>query len=432
MLKVFYFHSQISKFNKLLARILHMYLTVKIILQFQEGFTIMREVVIVGAARTPIGSFGGSLAQLSAVDLGIVAAKEAIKRAGIKPELIDEVLIGNILSAGLGQNPARQVAIGAAIPETVPAITINKLCGSGLRTVSMAAQFIMLGDADIVLAGGIESMSNAPYLLANARWGHKMGHGEMIDSMICDGLTDAFNNYHMGITAENIAEQWKITREEQDQFALLSQLKAEKALKEGKFKAEIAPVEIPQRKGNTVIVDTDEYPKQGLTIEKLQKLRPAFKKDGTVTAGNASGINDGAAMLIIMAKEKAAQLGLTPLVTLKSYASAALDPKIMGYGPVPATRKALERAGLTSADLDLIEANEAFAAQSLAVVKDLGLNPEKVNVNGGAIALGHPIGASGARILITLIYEMLKREAKTGLATLCIGGGQGTAVIVER
>jgi len=409
-----------------------MYLTVKIILQFQEGFTIMREVVIVGAARTPIGSFGGSLAQLSAVDLGIVAAKEAIKRAGIKPELIDEVLIGNILSAGLGQNPARQVAIGAAIPETVPAITINKLCGSGLRTVSMAAQFIMLGDADIVLAGGIESMSNAPYLLANARWGHKMGHGEMIDSMICDGLTDAFNNYHMGITAENIAEQWKITREEQDQFALLSQLKAEKALKEGKFKAEIAPVEIPQRKGNTVIVDTDEYPKQGLTIEKLQKLRPAFKKDGTVTAGNASGINDGAAMLIIMAKEKAAQLGLTPLVTLKSYASAALDPKIMGYGPVPATRKALERAGLTSADLDLIEANEAFAAQSLAVVKDLGLNPEKVNVNGGAIALGHPIGASGARILITLIYEMLKREAKTGLATLCIGGGQGTAVIVER
>jgi len=392
----------------------------------------MREVVIVGAARTPIGSFGGSLAQLSAVDLGIVAAKEAIKRAGIKPELIDEVLIGNILSAGLGQNPARQVAIGAAIPETVPAITINKLCGSGLRTVSMAAQFIMLGDADIVLAGGIESMSNAPYLLANARWGHKMGHGEMIDSMICDGLTDAFNNYHMGITAENIAEQWKITREEQDQFALLSQLKAEKALKEGKFKAEIAPVEIPQRKGNTVIVDTDEYPKQGLTIEKLQKLRPAFKKDGTVTAGNASGINDGAAMLIIMAKEKAAQLGLTPLVTLKSYASAALDPKIMGYGPVPATRKALERAGLTSADLDLIEANEAFAAQSLAVVKDLGLNPEKVNVNGGAIALGHPIGASGARILITLIYEMLKREAKTGLATLCIGGGQGTAVIVER
>lgn len=392
----------------------------------------MREVAIVGAARTPIGSFGGSLSKLSAVDLGVVAAKEAIKRTGIKPEDIDEVLIGNILSAGLGQNPARQVAIGAGIPETTPAITINKLCGSGLRTVSMAAQFIMLGDADVVLAGGIESMSNAPYLLPKARWGHRMGHGEILDTMISDGLMDAFNNYHMGITAENIAEQWNMSREEQDKFALESQLKAEKAQKEGKFQDEIVPVEIPQRKGDPVVVDKDEYPKHGMTIEKLQKLRPIFKKDGTVTAGNASGINDGAAMLIVMAKEKAEELGLKPLVTIKSYASAALDPKIMGYGPVPATKKALERAGLTVEDLDLIEANEAFAAQSLAVVKDLGLDVNKVNVNGGAIALGHPIGASGARILVTLIYEMIRRDAKTGLATLCIGGGQGTSIIVEK
>jgi acetyl-CoA C-acetyltransferase len=392
----------------------------------------MKEVVIVGAVRTPIGSFGGSLSKLSAVDLGVVAAKEAIKRAGIKPEDIDEVLIGNILSAGLGQNPARQVAIGAGIPETTPAITINKLCGSGLRTVSMAAQFIMLGDADVVLAGGIESMSNAPYLLPKARWGHRMGHGEILDTMISDGLMDAFNNYHMGITAENIAEQWNMSREEQDKFALESQLKAEKAQKEGKFQDEIVPVEIPQRKGDPIVVDKDEYPKHGMTIEKLQKLRPIFKKDGTVTAGNASGINDGAAMLIVMAKEKAEELGLKPLVTIKSYASAALDPKIMGYGPVPATKKALERAGLTVEDLDLIEANEAFAAQSLAVVKDLGLDVNKVNVNGGAIALGHPIGASGARILVTLIYEMIRRDAKIGLATLCIGGGQGTSIIVEK
>jgi len=392
----------------------------------------MREVAIVGAARTPIGSFGGSLSKLSAVDLGVVAAKETIKRTGIKPEDIDEVLIGNILSAGLGQNPARQVAIGAGIPETTPAITINKLCGSGLRTVSMAAQFIMLGDADVVLAGGIESMSNAPYLLPKARWGHRMGHGEILDTMISDGLMDAFNNYHMGITAENIAEQWNMSREEQDKFALESQLKAEKAQKEGKFQDEIVPVEIPQRKGDPIVVDKDEYPKHGMTIEKLQKLRPIFKKDGTVTAGNASGINDGAAMLIVMAKEKAEELGLKPLVTIKSYASAALDPKIMGYGPVPATKKALERAGLTVEDLDLIEANEAFAAQSLAVVKDLGLDVNKVNVNGGAIALGHPIGASGARILVTLIYEMIRRDAKTGLATLCIGGGQGTSIIVEK
>lgn len=392
----------------------------------------MREVVIVGAARTPIGSFGGSLSSLSAVDLGVIAAKEAMNRAGIKPEMVDEVLVGNILSAGLGQNPARQIAINSGIPDTTPAMTINKLCGSGLRTVSMATQFIMLGDADVILAGGVESMSNAPYILPNARWGYRMGDGKIVDSMIKDGLWDAFNDYHMGITAENIAEQWGLTREEQDEFALNSQLKTEAAQKSGRFKDEIVPVVIPQKKGDPIIVDSDEYPKHGSTFEKLAKLKPAFKKDGTVTAGNASGINDGGAMLVLMAKEKAEELGIKPLVTIKSYASAALDPSIMGYGPVPATRKALERAGLTADDLDLVEANEAFAAQSLAVVKDLGLNPEKVNVNGGAIALGHPIGASGARILITLIYEMQKRNSKTGLATLCIGGGQGTSIIVER
>jgi acetyl-CoA C-acetyltransferase len=392
----------------------------------------MREVVIVGAARTPIGSFGGALSSLSAVDLGVIAAKEALNRAGVDPELVDDVLIGNILSTGLGQNPARQVAINAGIPETTTATTINKLCGSGLRTVSMGAQFIMLGDADVVLAGGIESMSNAPYMLNNARWGLRMGDSQVVDTMITDGLTDAFNKYHMGITAENIAEKWEISREEQDQFALNSQLKAEKAQNEGKFAAEIAAVSIPQRKGDPIIVDKDEYPKNGLTIDKLAKLRPAFKKDGTVTAGNASGINDGAAMIVLMAKEKAEELGLKWLATIKSYGNAALDPKIMGYGPVPATKQALEKANLTIEDIDLVEANEAFAAQALAVAKDLELDEKKVNVNGGAIALGHPIGASGARILVTLLYEMERQNAKTGLATLCIGGGQGTALIVER
>jgi len=392
----------------------------------------MREVVIVSAVRTPIGAFNGSFKTLSAVDLGAVAAKEAIKRAGIKAEMIDEVLIGNVLQAGLGQNVARQIVIKAGIPETVPAITINKVCGSGLRTVSMAAQFIMLGDADVILAGGTESMTNSPYLLGKARWGQRMGHGNVIDSMINDGLWDAFNDYHMGITAENVAEKWNITREEQDKFALASQQKAEKAIKSGRFKDEIVPVEVPQRKGNPIVVDTDEHPKLGVTIENLEKLRTAFKKDGTVTAGNASGINDGAAMLIVMAKEKAEELGLKILATVKSYASAALDPTIMGYGPVPSSKKALDKAGLKVEDLDLIEANEAFAAQSLAVAKDLKLDMNKVNVNGGAIALGHPIGASGARILVTLIHEMIKRDAKKGLATLCIGGGQGTAIVVER
>ncbi len=391
----------------------------------------MREVVIVGAARTPVGAFGGSLANVSAVDLGVVAAKEAIKRANISADMIDEVLVGNILSAGLGQNVARQVAIHAGIPETTPAMAINKLCGSGLRTVIMGAQFIALGDADVILAGGIESMSNAPYLLPNYRFGQKMGNAEAVDSMTYDALTDVFNQYHMGVTAENIAEQWGISREKQDEFALDSQMKAEKAQLEGRFTEEIAPVEY-KRRGKTILVEQDEHPRHGLTIDQLTKLRPAFKEDGTVTAGNASGINDGGAMLVLMSKEKADELGLEALATIKSYANAALDPKIMGYGPVPATRKALAKAGLTIDDIELMEVNEAFAAQSLAVLKDLELKPEKVNVNGGAIALGHPVGASGARILVTLLYEMKRRDAKTGLATLCIGGGQGTALIVER
>lgn len=392
----------------------------------------MREVVIVSAARTPIGSFGGSLAGLSAVELGTIAAKEAIKRAGIDPSEIDDVIVGNILSAGLGQNVARQISIYSGIPETVTAMTINKLCGSGLRAVSMAAQFIMLGDADVILAGGTESMTNAPYLLPKGRYGYRMGDGKIIDSMIHDGLTETFNNYHMGVTAENIAKRWNISREEQDEFALQSQLKTEAAQKSGKFKDEIAPVVIPQRKGEPVVVDADEYPRHGSTIDKLAKLPPAFDKAGTVTAGNSSGINDGAAMLIVMSKQKADELGLKPLVTIKSYASVALDPTIMGYGPVPASRKALEKIGYSIDQIDLVEANEAFASQSIAVTRDLGLDPSKVNVNGGAIALGHPIGASGARILTTLIYEMIRRDAKTGLATLCIGGGMGTSLIVER
>jgi acetyl-CoA C-acetyltransferase len=392
----------------------------------------MREAVIVSAVRTPIGNFGGSLKDVSAVSLGAIAAKEAIARANVKPEMIDEVIFGNVLQVGLGQNVARQVSIGAGIPIEVPATTINMVCGSGLKTVILAAQAILLGDADIVIAGGTENMSLAPYIMPQARWGSRMGDTAMVDPLIRDGLWDAFNNYHMGITAENIAEQWNISREEQDKFALESQLKAEKATKSGRFKAEIVPIEIPQKKGNPIVVDTDEYPRFGSTIEGLEKLRPAFKKDGTVTAGNSSGINDGAAAVVIMSKEKAEELGLQPLVTIASFASAGLDPKIMGYGPVPASKKALEKAEMTIKEIDLVEANEAFAAQSLAVVKDLELDIEKTNVNGGAIALGHPIGCSGTRILVTLIHEMLRRDAKTGLATLCIGGGQGTALIVKR
>ncbi len=392
----------------------------------------MREVVIVSAVRTPIGTFGGSFKDVSPIFLGVVAAKEAMSRANVKPEMIDEVIFGNVLQAGLGQNVARQVAIEAGIPVEVPSMTINKVCGSGLKTVSLAAQAIMLGEAEVVLAGGTENMSMAPYLMPKARWGHRMGDGTIVDYMVHDGLTDIFNNYHMGITAENIAEQWNITREEQDKFALESQLRTEKAINSGRFKDEIVPVAIPQRKGDPVVVDTDEHPRFGSTIEGLSKLKPAFKKDGTVTAGNASGINDGAAAVVLMSKEKADELGIKPLVTIVSFASAGVDPKLMGYGPVPASKKALAKAKMTIKDIDLVEANEAFAAQSLSVVKDLELDPEKTNVNGGAIALGHPIGCSGTRILVTLIHEMIKRDNKTGLATLCIGGGQGTSIIVKR
>ena len=392
----------------------------------------MRDVVIASAVRTPIGSFGGTLKNTSARTLGAIAIKEAIKRAGIDPATIDEVVYGCVLQGGLGQNVARQAAMDAGIPKEVPAMTLNKVCGSGLRTVSLAAQMIKAGDADIIVAGGNENMSATGYAIPTARWGARMNDNKIIDMMTNDGLTCAFNNYHMGITAENVAEQWGLTREELDEFAAKSQQKAVAAVKSGRFKDEIVPVEVPQRKGDPIVFDTDEYPKDGVTPESIAKLRPAFKKDGIVTAANASGINDAAAALIVMSKEKADELGIKPLCTIKSYASAGVDPAIMGIGPISACQKALDKAGMTIDDIDLIEANEAFAAQSVAVGKDLGFDPEKLNVNGGAIALGHPIGASGARILVTLIYEMIKRDSKTGLATLCIGGGQGTTMIVER
>lgn len=392
----------------------------------------MREVVIVGAARTPIGAFGGSLKDVPARTLGAVCIREALKRAGIKPEMVDEVVMGNVLQGGLGQNVARQMAMDAGIPQEVPAFTLNKVCGSGLRAVSLAAQMIKAEDADIVVAGGAENMSMAGYILPNARWGARMGDGKMVDIMLKDGLTDAFHGIHMGITAENICEQWKLTRQELDEFAAKSQQKAVKAVKSGRFKDEIISVEVPQRKGEPKIFDTDEYPKDGVTAENISGLRPAFKEGGMVTAANASGLNDSGAAVIVMSKEKAEELGAKPLCGIKSYASAGVDPKIMGIGPVPSSTKALKKAGLEIGDIDLIEANEAFAAQSVAVGKDMGFDESKLNVNGGAIALGHPIGASGCRILITLIYEMMKRDAKTGLATLCIGGGQGTAMVVER
>ncbi|WP_024613951.1 acetyl-CoA C-acetyltransferase [Clostridium sp. Ade.TY] len=392
----------------------------------------MREVVIVSAVRTALGSFGGALKDVPAVDLGATVIQDAIKKAGIKPEMVDEVLMGNVIQAGLGQNTARQSTLKAGLPNEVPAMTLNKVCGSGLRAVSLAAQMIKAGDADIVVAGGMENMSRAPYALDSARWGQRMGNGKMVDTMINDALWDAFNNYHMGVTAENIAKEWNLTREEQDAFAAASQQKAEKAIKEGRFKDEIVPVVIPQRKGEPKIFDTDEFPRFGTTKESLAKLRPAFIKEGTVTAGNASGINDGAAALVVMSAEKAESLGIKPMAKILSYGSKGVDPSIMGYGPFAATKKALEGTGLEVKDLDLIEANEAFAAQSLAVAKDLGFDMNKVNVNGGAIALGHPVGASGARILVTLLHEMEKRDAKKGLATLCIGGGMGTAIIVER
>ena len=392
----------------------------------------MREVVIVSAARTPIGSFGGSLKDIPTRKLGAIAIKGAVERAGIKPEMVDEVIMGAVLQGGLGQNVARQMTLDAGLPIEVPAMTINKVCGSGLRAVELAAQIIKAGDADIVVAGGAENMSATAYAMPAARWGARMNNTQMVDMMVNDGLWDAFNGYHMGITAENVAEQWGITREQLDEFSVISQNRAEAAIKAGKFKDEIVPVEIPQRKGDPIIFDTDEFPKFGTTIEKVAKLKGAFKKDGIVTAANASGINDAGAAVVVMSKEKADELGIKPLCTIKSYASAGVDPSIMGVGPIPASKKALDKAGLKIEDIDLVEANEAFAAQSLAVRKDLNLDPEKTNVNGGAIAIGHPIGASGCRILITLIYEMIKQDSKYGLATLCIGGGMGTALIVER
>ena len=392
----------------------------------------MRNAVIVSAVRTAVGSFGGSLKDISAAQLGAIVIKEAVKRAGIQPSDVDEVYMGNVVQAGQGQNVARQAAVNAGIPVEKPAVTINMVCGSGLRAVSLAAQLIRLGDCDVVVAGGTENMSMAPYAIPGARWGQRMGGAMMVDTMINDALTDAFSQVHMGITAENIAQQWNITRQEQDAFAAASQQKAEAAIKAGKFEDEIVPVEIPQRKGDPVIFCKDEYPRFGATAEGLGKLKPAFKKDGTVTAGNASGINDGAAALVIMSEEKAKELGIKPMATILSYGSKGLDPAIMGYGPFHATKAALEKIDLKVEDLDLIEANEAFASQSIAVAKDLKLDPEKVNVNGGAIAIGHPVGASGARILVTLLHEMQRRDAKKGLATLCIGGGMGTALVVGR
>ena len=392
----------------------------------------MREVVIVSAARTPIGSFGGSLKGVPTRKLGAIAIKGAVERAGIKPEMVDEVIMGAVLQGALGQNVARQRTLDAGLPIETPAMTINKVCGSGLRAVELAAQIIKAGDAEIVVAGGAENMSATAYAMPAARWGARMNNTQMVDMMVNDGLWDAFNGYHMGITAENVAEQWGLTREQLDEFSVISQNRAEAAIKAGKFKDEIVPVEIPQKKGDPIIFDTDEFPKFGTTMDKVAKLKPAFKKDGIVTAANASGINDAGAAVVVMSKEKADELGIKPLCTIKSYASAGVDPSIMGVGPIPASQKALAKAGLTIEDIDLVEANEAFAAQSLAVRKDLKLDPEKTNVNGGAIAIGHPIGASGCRILITLIYEMMKRDSKYGLATLCIGGGMGTALIVER
>lgn len=392
----------------------------------------MREVVIASAVRTAIGTFGGSLKDIPAVDLGALVIKEAVNIAGIKPELVNEVVMGNVIQAGLGQNVARQSAVKAGLPIEIPAMTINMVCGSGLRSVALAAQMIKAGDCDVVVAGGMENMSRAPYALETTRWGQRMGDGKIVDTMIKDALSDAFNNYHMGVTAENIVKEWGLTREELDEFSLNSQLKAEKAIKEGKFKDEIVPVMVPQRKGEPKVFDTDEGPRFGSTIEGLARLKPCFIKDGKVTAGNSSGINDGAAAFVVMSAEKAEELGVTPLATIVSYGHKGLDPAIMGYGPFHATKAVMQSANLTVEDMDLIEANEAFAAQSIAVAKDLHFDMSKVNVNGGAVALGHPVGASGARILVTLLHEMQRRDAKKGLATLCIGGGMGTAMIVER
>lgn len=392
-----------------------------------------KEIVIVSAVRTAIGSFQGTLAGVSATKLGAVVLEAALERAGVSKDSVDEVIMGNVLSAGLGQNPARQASIQAGLANEVPSLTINKVCGSGLKAVHLAVQAIASGDADVVLAGGMESMSQAPYLMEGARSGYRMGDQRVVDSMIRDGLWCAFNDYHMGITAENLCTKYEIGREEQDEFAAWSQEKAQQAIASGRFADEIVPVAIPQRKGDPVLFSVDEFPRAGVTAEMLGKLKPAFKKDGTVTAGNASGINDGAAALLIMSREKADELGVKPLARIVANASAGVDPSIMGYGPVPATQKVMEKAGLSLSDMDLIEANEAFAVQSLSVGKALEIDREKLNVNGGAIALGHPIGASGARILVTLVHELQKRDGvKYGLATLCIGGGQGVATIIEK
>ncbi len=390
-----------------------------------------RKVVLAGACRTAIGTMGGQFSSVPAADLGALAIKEALKRAGVKPEQVDEVYMGNVIQAGQGQNPARQAAVNAGIPVEVPAVTINVLCGSGLHCVNLAAKLIQNGDADIVVAGGMENMSRAPYLVQNGRFGYRMGNGALEDSMIRDALTDAFEGIHMGITAENIAEQWGLTRQQLDEFAAWSQNKAEKAIADGKFKEEIFPVEVKVKK-KTVVVDTDEGPRAGVTAEGISGLRPAFKKDGVVTAANSSGINDAAAAIIVMSEEKAKELGVEPMATWVAGELAGVEPRIMGIGPVASTRKTMAKAGYEIGDFDLIEANEAFAAQSVAVGHDLGFDMDKLNVNGGAIALGHPVGCSGTRILVTLLYEMQKRDAKKGLATLCVGGGMGCSAIVER
>ncbi|GAB3396063.1 acetyl-CoA C-acetyltransferase [Azotobacter armeniacus] len=392
----------------------------------------MKEVVIVAATRTAVGSFQGSLANIPAAELGAAVIRHLLEQTKLDAAQVEEVILGQVLTAGVGQNPARQAVIKAGLPHTVPAMTLNKVCGSGLKALHLATQAIRCGDADVIIAGGQENMSLSPYILPGARTGLRMGHANLLDSMIQDGLWDAFNNYHMGITAENLVEKFSISREEQDAFAAASQQKAVAAIEAGHFRSQITPITIPQRKGNPIVFDTDEQPRAETTLESLSKLKPAFKKDGSVTAGNASSINDGAAAVLLMSAEKAKALGLPILARIKAYANAAVDPAIMGIGPVSATRHCLEKAGWSLDELDLIEANEAFAAQSLSVSKELGWDTSKVNVNGGAIAIGHPIGASGCRILVTLVHEMIRRDVKKGLATLCIGGGQGVALAVER
>lgn len=392
----------------------------------------MRNAVIVSAVRTPVGKFGGTLKDIPAYQLGTIAIKEAINRAGIRPEQVDEVVFGNVLTTAQGQNPARQASMGAGIPKEVPAFTINKVCASGLKAVSLAAQSIKAEDNEVVVAGGQENMSWTPYAVPGARWGNRMGNGTLLDCMVNDGLWEKFNDYHMGITAENIAEKYNISREDQDRFSEESENKVENAIKSGIFKEEIIPVEVPQRKGDPVIFDTDEFPTLGTTFEKLSKLRPAFKKDGTVTAGNASGINDSAAAVVVMSEDMAKELKKTSMGTIVSYASGGVDPAYMGTGPIPAVKKALEKAGLKVNDIDYWELNEAFASQSLCCIRELGIDPSKANHHGGAISIGHPIGASGARILVTMLYEMKRINARLGVATMCIGGGMGHALVVER